>query len=201
MDGDTQEMKNKDGIVIKPGQVWLVGTLNDKHEIIATHMDKPISFCEKAESRYGTLTQLTGPGQSQLIKSHDGADLEAARAEGWEVWVEGMESPDMSRVTVFEIKLSRAWETHWTTNPLKGLYTYRYKLKAEEPEPVAADESCHVLTQFVIDEKTGYEILENAYWEFDAMRKRSETTERDAFKRVARMAINATVNHLLSSLK
>jgi hypothetical protein len=132
MDGDTQEMKNQDGIVIKPGQEWLdlapftVIGLHFKNWVVVNESSPYIRTPESFK-------------ECQLITSHDGADLDAARKEGWLIWVEGMEIPDKGKMSECEQfdSVGKQWNKTWY---LVNNYqcakdsAVRYKLKAEEPE-------------------------------------------------------------------
>ena len=123
---------NKNGIVIKPGQVW--GSEKYPYDVTAIAPHSNGWVCHATENYYFNFPP-NAICFGTLLKSHDGADLEAARADGWLIWVEGMDALDMSKVDEFEIVDGSYWIQHWTTNPLLIDRTYRYKLKTEEPEP------------------------------------------------------------------
>lgn len=80
-------MKNKDGIVIKPGQVWR--RPQEKYQDRVLAFDAEVAVCR---SLGGGVFSCRADANifNTLIRSHDGADLDQARKDGWEVWVEGM---------------------------------------------------------------------------------------------------------------
>jgi len=122
-------MRNDDGIVIKAGQVYGNGLF----VIIAVEDDK-IIYWDDGTLKW-TANRLSWAFEN-LTQSHDGADLAAARAEGWRVWVEGMEKPDSKRVSEVEVWNDELrWiETHCTSPLPDAGATYRYKLKAATPQ-------------------------------------------------------------------
>lgn len=122
-------MKNKDGIIIKAGQQWRTVALDVSSEVVSVYSDgDSLLMINGSLHAYYPEEHIA----HILIKSHDGADLEAARAEGWEVWVEGMEKPDkdnLSRCCWWDKRIKKWMEVR--TSSFDPDRTYRYKLKAE----------------------------------------------------------------------
>jgi hypothetical protein len=111
-------MKNKDGIVIKPGQVWK-STEGVERRVVAKDQGEFITR-RISDGLLGVHSELREVFHI-LIKSHDGADLKSARAEGWEVWVEGMEKPDPDTVELAEYwYISTKEGSEWLEAPGEG---------------------------------------------------------------------------------
>ena len=130
-------MKNKDGVIIKPGQVWKSNAASNNRKavrIIGSNADYYKGCVVFQEDVTGKLDSATGGYFKELVVSHDGADLAAAQADGWEVWVEGMEKPD-SEVSTWGIWDENEWLKDTSFHPpmFSGQFAYRYKLKEEAP--------------------------------------------------------------------
>jgi len=111
-----EQMKNKDGIALKVGQVW-TGIGTHEHRRILCFDGNLVIYRDVDGLIFDCL--LTNDYFTTLIKSHNGADLEQARKDGWAVWLEGAAEP--SRVSM--VDLGDVGEGY-----------YLYKLKEEEPE-------------------------------------------------------------------
>jgi hypothetical protein len=142
-------MSRKDGIIIKQGQVWKCD--DGIYQIVSIEPDpsglNPCRIVYWEGTGADQILQWAGNpgwwGFEKLIKSHDGADLEAARAEGWEVYVEGMEVPE-GEVEAWSIWPDdrEAWQDAIDSTPIwKDSITYRYKLKVNTCEHCSKAES------------------------------------------------------------
>jgi len=128
-------VKNQDGIVIKVGQVWAYdnGTKVYKHEIVGFHNNMAVSYCRETL----TLDHLDPSNEKYVLtKSHNGADLEQARKDGWKIWVEGMDKPDP-----LKIEDAHFWSGAGGRMKRREVSTdfypddvYFYKLEPQEPE-------------------------------------------------------------------
>jgi len=126
-------MKNKDGIVIKPKQIWSESV--GETEVIGFRKGRVVAHTPHKYDAWGPESSVF----MNLIKSHDGADLEQARKDGWEVWVEGMEKPDEKRIETDNLWMwiprDEDWRQLYSEANIGTARTYRYKLKAEPQEP------------------------------------------------------------------
>jgi hypothetical protein len=124
-------MRNSEGIEIKPGQLWKDDSdsmNNGRWRVIGFYDNRVVAVDGQATRQI----QRRLPNCT-LIESH-GADLEAARAAGWCVWVEGMEQPDADLLEVYESWNGVKWSENTIGPHFAGEYTYRYKLKPTQPE-------------------------------------------------------------------
>jgi len=93
-------MKNKqDGIEIKAEQVWGYNSDATKppdhtHKVIGFHNNMAVTYCKEDNS----LEYCVFDGNFTLLKSHNGADLEQARKDGWKIWIEGLDKPDPLKI-------------------------------------------------------------------------------------------------------
>ena len=134
-------MKNKDGIVIKPGQVWNshLGQFTEERVVALDNGDVLTrSFIDRNTESKAVFNRA--PSHSTfniLLKAPGGADLAAARKEGWLIWVEGLAIPDRGSVmewAAFGNKgMSRTHITFFPSHPDPSAVIC-YKLKPEEPE-------------------------------------------------------------------
>ena len=135
-----KQLKNKDGIVIRAGQLWTAG--EDRPEVKtlrvvgfdtrASEGNRPYVVMLRNEKNYDAY-RPGAVGIHELIRSHDGADLEQARADGWQVWVAGMEKPSTRNMTY-----SFGWDwdaKEWVQEASRiedwDQNTYRFKTKTE----------------------------------------------------------------------
>jgi len=124
-------MKNKDGIELEVGQTWKTdGTDPTLRRILALDEGDVIyRFQVHVGSSIPSSYKFT-----TLILTACGADLEKARADGWQIWVPGMPLPNG------ELGEEDAWSQHeggWTPFTKRvedwGLLPRRYKLKPQAP--------------------------------------------------------------------
>ena len=123
-----KKIKNNDGIVLKPGQEWIAVHGHVSIRVIA--LDDGMVIC-----RYPRRINEQKPDFHKfhtITKSHDGADLEQVRKDGWEVWVEGMDQPAIEDCKEIDLWTEDGWVWVERWNHGKDFdrnHTYRYKLK------------------------------------------------------------------------
>jgi hypothetical protein len=102
----------------------------------------------------GCIEETSETSFESLEESHDGADLKAARAEGWEVWVEGMDNAYR-----YELKEEKPryklFDINWTDDrcpQVKGFRTGEFPLLGDnyrifgftdDQEWAPIDATCH----------------------------------------------------------
>ena len=127
------QLKNKDGVILKVGQVWWDSD-GEELRIVGFYGTMPV-VRNNVDGSFDTESPDDPHAFVILAESDNGANLEQARKDGWLIWVEGMEEPDMERIEaaeLFEPEAARGWQDCHPVGQF-GI-TYRYKLKAEEPQ-------------------------------------------------------------------
>jgi hypothetical protein len=126
----SEVLKNKDGVVIKPKQVW--GGSVGEAEVIGFRVGRVVAHVPHRYDAWGPESSVF----MNLIKSHDGADLEQARKDGWKIWVEGMEElgPDKIESAEFFETCNGLNQWYGGCNLFLSTMTYRYKLRARKEE-------------------------------------------------------------------